>query len=279
MNGKLLSIIWFCSVFFNINNVAFGILLLNKNIITSPVMPLSNGPENLKLYLDDNTATSFFSGTSTWEHWKMNIKGNKGTLEVDGKVWNIEYIFKQDKAFSGFKHTYWFLAREKDDFAYFAVYANEEGNRWIGSFYSYKDAFHGRAEMFVGNYNATGLSAEPTQMPGYYPEGKIPDYKGRDFIIATDRAHITPQGGTAMGGKIKVFPIVHQRITPSWNEIWAIGVEPETNHTYLMIFYDISSNVWIVDLWTGEVTSQQLGQVFFKEGDVETHRNISLPLN
>ncbi len=214
-------------------------------------------------------------GTSQVQGWSIDVKGSTGTFTADGESWEIEFIGRS-LGLNGFLHTLEFLGRKPDNFIDLQVLVNVSGDSfWIFAF-NYKE---GRAEwgFFEGDYDMRGLSAEPTQLDGYAPAGKVPDYQGQDFRISSEASEISPHGGTVSLPelRINVYPITQVKVTEVWSEFWSVGIDPESRHTYFLILYTISPNAVIVDLWTGRVFSLPLGQATITGDTVQLSHDVS----
>lgn len=220
--------------------------------------------------------TPFLEGTSTGYGWTISVVGSSGIFQADGNEWQIEYIF-QNIGLAGYKHDLWFLGRKSDNFITLHLYADDAGTSFIAVYYDYKRP-PVRAERFVGAYDVTGLIANPTLVEGYSPHGRIPAYEGHNFHISSEYTILSPLVGSVSYNKLQVavYPVMNAVVTPSWSEIWAIAIEPNSRHTYFLMFYTISSYAWIIDLWSGQVTTAPLGQVMETSDQVTIEHGVDL---
>jgi len=228
------------------------------------------------LNIAEAQALPHIQGRSIGYGWTIGVWGSKGTFRADGLTWEIEYIFKNG-GLAGFSNTLWFLGRRPDNFALLHIYTNQAGNSFTVLYYNYKDSTY-RADQFGGSYDINGLGAASTFMPGYVPRGKVPDYMGLDFLIFSSFSNIVPAGGKVSypGLQLTIYPVFYVPVTPVWSEIWAIAIDPATQHTYFLIFYTITTEAWVIDLWSGQINNLPLGQVLIAGGQITVARNVVL---
>jgi hypothetical protein len=222
-------------------------------------------------------ATAYIQATGTGYGWTLQLVGSRGTFVADGVTWPVEYIFQQKEQLTGYDRTLWLLGRKSDNFIILHIYANDSGTSFTGLYYNYKERSY-RAERFVGNYDVRGLIANPTVQEGYVPRGKVPAYHGQDFRISSEYTNLTPRGGTISYQELNltVYPVLNEIITSTWSEFWAIAINPHSRHTYFLIFYTISPNAWVLDLWNGQITRAPLGQATITGGQVTVEHNVEL---
>ena len=224
----------------------------------------------------------FIRGRGLGYGWSIDIQGPSGTFQADGPTWRVELIFQQENSVRSSPYTLWFLGRKPDNFIMLYIdLDHQSGDTFFVHYYNYREGSY-RVEQFSGGYDLSGFSTStstsaqagpsPTFMAGYAPRGEIPDYEGRDFLIDSEYTHLTPEGGRVTYEDelyLAVYPVFYAAVTPSWREVWAIAVEPSSRHVYFLIFYTITPNAWVLDLWSGELRLLPLGQVVIT-GDLIT---------
>lgn len=208
--------------------------------------------------------------------WTINVQGSQGTLQANGQSWTIEFVFRwfgQD----GFSNLLWFIGRKPENYLLLFAYVNSVGTDFALWFFDYKQA-QGFADGFSGSYSVGSMQPRPSQLSGYVPRGRVPDYVGLDFRVDSPYAQITPASGTISYKQLQltVYPVFDALVTTELHEFWMIGIDPTTSHTYHLIFYSNRPQTWVIDLWNGEVSLLPLGQAVITGGTVRISRNISL---
>jgi hypothetical protein len=205
----------------------------------------------------------FLQGQSLGYGWVLDIQGSRGTFYTGKLVWTIEYILRAS-GINGSTYQLLFLGRRPESFCLLFISANDTGNSFFVDYYNYNENRY-RGDRFGGLYDIRGIRAEPTPMPGYLPTAPIPPYAGAPFEISSPYAQITHEGGRIATNELnlQVYPLYQMIVTTTWQEIWALGVDEFTHHSYFLIFYTAGSTAWVIDLWDGQVWSESLGQVRF----------------
>lgn len=222
-------------------------------------------------------SSPYIQGESVRYGWEIDVIGSKGTFQASGEIWDIEFINKAE-GMGSYSYDMTFWSRRSDNFILVDVFANETGRSFWICYYNYKDNTYKR-DLFNGNYDdISGIENDPTFIEGYVPSGPIPSYQGQDFYISSSYSHITSRGGTVSYEELEleVYPIHNLIISPEWSEFWCIGIDRASQHTYLLVFFTLPSQTWVLDLWSGEVTYLPLGQATITDQTVNIMYNINL---
>ena len=203
-------------------------------------------------------------------------QNTKCVFKADGQAWQVEIIFGW-QGYSGFKKVYWFLGRKADNYVLGFLLSNLGGKNFLIWQYNYKQ---GQLKLghFQGDYNAIGLKLDSTPVAGYVPLGNVPGYTGLDFSIASPHARITPQQGRIdyKDLNLAVYPVYNVPFGGEFHEFWAFGFDEKTQHPYHLIFYSNSDSAWVIDLQSGVVRSEPLGQARLGTQQVQITRTLSL---
>lgn len=245
---------------------------------------------------DETQSSTVIKGISSRYGWEIEIKEDgKGTIKIGDELWDIEYTSKS-LALNGFVQMLDFIGRKDDNFILVYIELNHVGDEFLIWVYDYKAASELGATA-KGHYDLSAASfienPQPTYMEGYFPKGKVPDYKGVNFRIDSSHVTMTPEGGRLsyheQGENLELllWPVYDVHVSSSWEEIWTIGIDPETNHSYLMIFYTPAHSdpstwdetlAWVTDLWSTEKKALPLGAVEILGGEVYAVHDVELPL-
>jgi hypothetical protein len=226
---------------------------------------------------EEGPEAPFIQGHGLAGRWSMEVHGASGIFVEDGEVWRIEFIF-QHLGLNDFAHSLVFLGRKPENFLLLFLDINLVGDSFLAFRFNYKRASLA-ADQFAGRYDIRGIEPQPSFLEGYVPRGPVPNYIGRDFHIVSAHSNISPQGGTVTHeelGSLEVFPIYSGVIPSQWSEFWMIGIDHSTEHTYFLMYYDITPNTWIIDLWDGHVRNLPLGKAVVLEGRVTVQRDVHL---
>lgn len=108
------------------------------------------------------------------------------------------------------------------------------------------------------------------------PLGRVPNYKGYKFNVSSAISKVDPENGTVKNKlNLNVYPIYNVIVNPTWSEFWCIGINLSNNHTYHLIYYTISKNMWVIDLWSGQVSARILGKATLFSEEVNIRRDLS----
>lgn len=223
--------------------------------------------------------TPFIRGHGLGYGWLIDIQGPSGTFQANGITWRVELIFQQENSIRSSTYTLWFLGRKPDNFIELYIdLDHQSGDTFFVHYYNYREGSY-QVEQFSGRYDLDGFDPSPSFMASYTPRGKIPDYEGRNFLIDSEYTYLTPEEGQITYEdklQLAVYPVFYGAVTPTWREVWAIAVEPSSRHTYFLIFYTITPNTWVLDLWSGELQLLPLGQVVITGDFVIVSRDARL---
>lgn len=212
-------------------------------------------------------------GFSPLHGWKLDIRGVTGQLVQGEETWELEFL-RRSLGMGGFLHNYEYLARRPDDFMYAQIMLNRSGSRFWAFLFRYGTGT-AEWELFEGEYVAQRkIKAQPSFLEGYKPLAPLPDYHGRAFRVSSTVADIRPEEGTIQHPdlRLQVFPIAEVEVTESWSEFWSFGIDPHTEHTYLLFFYTITPDTTLLDLWDGRIFSLPLGQAVVTGGEIHVAR-------
>lgn len=242
--------------------------------------------EKVNLFLSsDSSESGYFIGSGSGCF--LEVHGSKGIFrDRNGEVWEIEYVhYIEPKMVPlGRKYNLCFIGRKDDNFRIFYIEANDSGEDFYLHIYDYKSA-DCRLHWLYGKYHITENflnNPNPTNMPGYIPKGKVPDYEGRDFQVNSAYLNMTPEGGHLSyheGGEnleLELYPVFYGAVTHTWKEIWVLGIDSETKHSYFLIFYTISPMAWVIDLWNLRIKLLPLGQVKITGGFITAPHDVVL---
>jgi hypothetical protein len=106
----------------------------------------------------------------------------------------------------------------------------------------------------------------------------VPDYIGYDFRVASPYSRISPAEGDVHYEQLQleVYPVYQVNALNEWNEFWMIGVNPQSLHTYNLIYYSNQHRAWVIDLWNGYVSLLPLGQAIIIGGQVQVPHSVTL---
>jgi hypothetical protein len=256
-----------------IGSIVYG-MLIGEDLS----LPQSNTfvDKQVELFLDsDSSQSSYIKGRSFGYGWTIDIQGNRGTIQMGRDRWDIEYFGRTD-GLGIAKHSLNFIGRKDDNFAVFAIYVDDSGRSFFVETYDYKEA-KTKGDRFSGEYYITEdliNNPNPTYIPGYIPRGKVPDHRGHNFYIDSPYVQMTPEKGhlsyheRGENLELDLWPCYNVIVTTSWEEIWTLGVDSRTNHSYLIIFYTTTPSAWVIDLWDLSVEALPLGQVKITGGEI-----------
>lgn len=208
--------------------------------------------------------------------WTIDVQGAQGTFTASGQTWAVEVIFDW-LGYGGFAKSLWFLGRRPDNYLLGFALLNFAGDTFVIWQYDYKQRLL-VADRFQGSYAIGGMTIRPTPVPGFVPAGKVPDYSGWDFRVDSPYAQVTPVEGRVSyeGLELIVYPVYNVEVGGEFQEFWAIGIDPKTQHTYHLIFYSYQPHTWVIDLWSGAVSLLPLGRAVLGEGKVQVSRSVTL---
>jgi len=219
--------------------------------------------------------TSSIDGTSINSDWSISVAGNSGTFFDGNEEWEIEF-FLETGGLNGFSRLLSFLGRKPENFIRVDVFIDSFGDNFLVYLYDYKrDLLESQA--FAGTYSLGDLDNGVTLMEGYIPRGTIPDYVGKDFVIDSPTADISPERGAVEldGADIVIFPVYYIEVSATWKEFWSVGINPETGRTYMIQSY-LSPVSWVIDLWDGTVRTLEIGGALVSDVDVNIERDFTL---
>jgi hypothetical protein len=208
--------------------------------------------------------------------WTIDVQGSRGTFTASGQAWSVEVIFDW-LGQTGFVKTLVLVGRQPDSYLLNFALVNFAGEEFVVWHYDYKKRLL-VADRFQGSYDISGLTIQPTPVPGYVPLGKVPDYSGQDFRVDSQYAQVTPVEGRVSYEDLSliVYPVYNAEVGGAFYEFWAIGIDPRTQQTYHLIFYSDRPQAWVIDLWSSEVSILPLGQAILLGRQVQVTRSVTL---
>jgi len=216
------------------------------------------------------------TGVGREEGWEVDIQGTSGTFTIDDKTWNVEFL-QETGGLNSFSRTLSYFGREDDNFIRLDFFIDSIGSEFLLFYFDYKTTDL-PFDRFDGEYRlSNNLEPNPILIDNYVPTGRIPDYDGPSFFIDSELTQLTEVGGTVTydGREIEVFPIKEVPVSPTWQEIWAVGIDPVDCKSFYLQFYGSPSG-WLFDLSTGEVEQVSYGGTTISGDVVHVERDINL---